>query len=69
MEAVMNMTSQSFSRLAAVIFTLGALAQLSRALVGFNMMAGSMMVPLWASWLAAIVLGLLAWAGFMARSE
>ena len=43
----MNMTSQSFSRLAAVIFALGALAQLSRALMGFNMMAGSMMVPMW----------------------
>ena len=65
----MNMTSQSFSRLAAAIFALGALAQLSRALMGFNMMAGSMMVPLWASWLAAIVLGLLAWAGFTAQSK
>lgn len=65
----MNMTSQSFSRLAAAIFALGALAQLSRALMGFNMMAGSMMVPLWASWIAAILLGLLAWAGFMAQSK
>lgn len=65
----MNMTTQSFTRLAAVIFALGALAQLSRALIGFNMMAGSMMVPLWVSWIAAIVLGLLAWAGLMARSE
>ena len=65
----MNMTSQSFSRLAAVIFALGALAQLSRGLIGVNMMAGSMMVPLWASWIAALVLGLLAWAGFMAQSK
>lgn len=65
----MNMTSQSFSRLAAVIFALGALAQLGRGLIGFNMMAGSMMVPLWLSWLAALVLGLLAWAGFMAQSR
>ncbi len=65
----MNMTSQSFSRLAAVIFALGALAQLSRALMGFNMMAGSMMVPVWASWLAALVLALLAWAGFIAQSK
>lgn len=65
----MNMTSQSFSRLAAAIFALGALAQLSRALMGFNMMAGSMMVPVWASWIAALALGLLAWAGFMAQSK
>ena len=65
----MNMTSQGFSRLAAIIFALGALAQLSRALMGFNMMAGSMMVPLWLSWLAALLLGLLAWAGFMAQSK
>jgi hypothetical protein len=65
----MNMTTQGFSRLAAAVFAIGALAQLGRALMGFNMMAGSMMVPLWASWIAAIVLALLAWAGFMARGE
>jgi hypothetical protein len=65
----MNMTTQSFSRLAAAVFALGALAQLSRALIGFNMVAGSTMVPLWASWIAAIVLGLLAWAGFMAQNK
>jgi hypothetical protein len=65
----MNMTSQGFSRLAAIIFAFGALAQLSRALMGFNMMAGSMMVPVWLSWLAALVLALLAWAGFMAQSK
>ncbi len=65
----MNMTSQGFSRLAAIIFALGALAQLSRALMGFNMMAGSMMVPVWLSWIAALVLALLAWAGFMAQSK
>jgi hypothetical protein len=65
----MNMTSQSFSRLAAIIFALGALAQLSRALMGYNMMAGSMMVPVWLSWIAALVLALLAWAGFMAQSK
>jgi hypothetical protein len=65
----MNMTTQGFSRLAAAVFAIGALAQLGRALMGFNMMAGSMMVPVWASWIAAIVFGLLAWAGFMARGE
>jgi hypothetical protein len=65
----MNMTTQGFSRLAAAVFAIGALAQLGRALTGFNMMAGSMMVPVWASWIAAIVLALLAWAGLMARGE
>jgi hypothetical protein len=65
----MNMTTQGFSRLAAAVFAIGALVQLGRALMGFNMMAGSMMVPVWASWIAAIVFGLLAWAGFMARGE
>ena len=65
----MNMTAQDFSRLAAVIFSLGALAQLSRALMGFTMMAGSVIVPVWASWVAAIVLALLAWAGFMAQNK
>ncbi len=61
------MTTEMFSRVAAVIFTVGALAQLSRAIMGFDMMAGSMMVPIWLSWFAFLVLALLAYVGFTAK--
>ncbi len=63
----MTLTPDDFSKLAAVVFALGALAQLGRTLYGMPMMAGSMMVPFWASWIAVIFFGGLAWLGFTAR--
>lgn len=63
----MTLTPDDFSKLAAVVFAFGALAQLGRALYGMPMMAGSMMVPFWASWIAVIFFGGLAWLGFTAR--
>jgi len=61
------MNVENFSRLAAAIFLLIALLQLIRALAGFQVMAGQMVVPVWPSWLAFIVFGILAWLGFTAR--
>ncbi len=61
------MTTEMFSRVAAVVFALGALAQLWRASMGLNMMAGSMMVPVWLSWIAFVLLAGLAYLGFTAR--
>ncbi len=61
------MTMENFSRLAAAIFTLIAVAQLIRALMGLQVMAGSIVVPVWPSWLAFIVFGVLAWLGFTAK--
>jgi hypothetical protein len=43
------MTTEMFSRVAAVVFSLGALAQLARVLTGFDMIAGTMLVPIWLS--------------------
>ena len=63
----MTMTLENFSRLAAVVFALGALGQLARAVFGVSMMAGSMMVPVWASWIAFLVFAGLAWMGFTAK--
>ena len=63
------MTTENFSRLAAAIFTLIAILQLSRALIGVQVMAGQMMVPLWPSWLAFIVFGVLALVGFRAKKS
>lgn len=63
----MNMTQENFTKLAGFVFALVALAQLTRALFGMQIMAGTMMVPLWASWIAFPVFAFLAWLGFTAR--
>jgi hypothetical protein len=61
------MTTKSYSLLAAVIFTVVALVQLSRAtFFGFQIMVGSHTIPIWASWIAVLVAGVLAWLGFTA---
>ncbi len=63
------LTTEQFSKIAAVVFTLGALGQLIRAASGMDMMAGTMIVPLWASWLAFLVFAGLAWLGYTARAK
>lgn len=63
------MTAQSYSRIAAVVFAVVALLQLSRALLGWDVSIAGLAVPLWASWIAVLVAGLLAWLGFTARRE
>jgi hypothetical protein len=58
------MTAQSYCRLAALIFALVALLQLSRA-VGLwpPVTVGGAEMPLWPSWVAFVVAGTLAWLG------
>ena len=61
------MTAKSYSLLAATIFTIVALVQLSRAaLLGFQIIVGSHTIPIWGSWIAVVVAGVLAWLGFSA---
>jgi hypothetical protein len=60
------MTASSFSRLAAVVFAIVALAQLARALSGWPISVGDMAVPVWPSWIAFVVAGVLSWLGFTA---
>ena len=61
------MTARSFSILAAVIFTIIALLQLTRALAGWEITVGTTAVPVWPSWIAGLVAITLAWLGFTAR--
>jgi hypothetical protein len=63
------MSPRSYLRLAAVIFTIVAILQLSRAVAGWEITVGTTVVPLWASWVAAVVAGILAWLGFGAARE
>lgn len=60
------MTPVKFSRLAGVIFAIIALLQLLRAITGFEIMVGGEVMPVWPSWIAAIVAGFLAYLGMTA---
>ena len=61
------MTTQSYSRLAALIFAVVAALQLVRAVSGWPITVGATTsIPLWASWVACVIAGVLAWIGFEA---
>ena len=60
------MTAKDYSVLAAAIFTVVAVLQLTRALLGTEVTAGSVTIPVWASWIAFLIASLLAWLGFSA---
>jgi len=53
-----------YSRLAAAIFAIVAVLQLVRALAGSPVTVARTEIPIWASWVAFVVAGLLAWVGF-----
>lgn len=61
------MTAKSFSVIAAVIFTIIALLQLTRAVAGWEVTVGTTVMPMWPSWVAGLVAATLAWLGFTAR--
>jgi hypothetical protein len=61
------MTAKSFSFVAAVIFTIIAVVQLIRAFSGWEITIGTTAVPVWPSWIAAVVAATLAWLGFTVR--
>ena len=61
------MDGKSYSRVAAIIFAIIAILQLFRALAGWDITVNGAAVPLWASWLASVVAGALAYVGLIAR--
>jgi hypothetical protein len=63
------MNATNYSRLAAVVFAIVALLQLVRALAGWPIAIGDANVPVWASAVACVVAGALAWLGFTAASK
>jgi putative Mn2+ efflux pump MntP len=59
------MTAKSYSRLAALIFAVVAVLQVIRAVSGWPVTVGATTsIPLWASWVACVIAGVLAWVGF-----
>ena len=63
------MTSRNFALLAAVIFAALAVVHLIRALWGWPIMVNTTDIPIWLSWVALIVTGVLAVLGFRASRE
>jgi hypothetical protein len=60
------MSAKSYAALAATVFTIVSLLQLLRALSGWPVAISGIEMPLWPSWVAFLVAGLLAWLGFAA---
>lgn len=58
------MNPKSYIRLTAILFSIICLVQLSRIVLGWEVVVGGWSVPMWVSWLAAIVAAVLAFLGF-----
>ena len=56
----------SYAHLAGAIFALVAILQLLRAAAGWPVMIGRTEIPVWASWVAFSIAGMLAWFGLTA---
>ena len=60
------MAPTDYSVLAGAIFTIVAVLQLTRAILGTEVKVGNASILVWASWIAFLVAGVLAWIGFTA---
>jgi hypothetical protein len=60
------MNATGYARLAAALFAIISVLQLVRALAGWPITVGETMIPVWASWVAFVVAGALAWIGITA---
>ena len=58
------MGQKTFNLLVGIVFLAIAILHLLRAIYGWEAMIASQEIPLWLSWLAVLVSGLLAWASF-----
>jgi hypothetical protein len=56
--------SSAYSQLAGAIFAIVAVLQVVRALAGWPVTVAGNAIPVWVSWVAFVVTGVLAWLGF-----
>jgi len=61
------MNQKSFNMWAGLIFIIVAAVHLWRALSGADLMIGTTMVPVWCSWVAVIIAGILGYNGLKKR--
>ena len=58
------MSQRTFSLIAGVVFLLIALGHVLRIVLGWSVMVQDLSVPMWASGLAIVIMGYLAYEGF-----
>ena len=58
------MSQRTFSLIAGVVFGLIALGHVLRIVFGWSLAVQDFPVPMWASWIAALIMGYLAYEGF-----
>ena len=61
------MRQKTFTKTAGVIFAVIAVLHLLRILLGWEAIIGGWHVPVWLSWLALVVSGVLAYTAFTLR--
>lgn len=62
------MKHKTYFHIVSLVFLFVALGHLLRALLGWDLVVNVMDIPAWASWLAALVTGYLAYTGFKLAS-
>jgi hypothetical protein len=58
------MSQRTFSLIAGVVFGLIALGHVLRIVFGWSFTIQDFSVPMWASWIAVVIVGYLAYEGF-----
>jgi hypothetical protein len=58
------MDQRAYNTITAVVFLIMAVLHLLRIIFGWPVRIGGLDIPLWASWLALVVAGALAYFGF-----
>ena len=58
------MDQRAYNTITAVVFLIVAVLHLLRIILGWPARIGGLDIPLWASWLALVVAGALAYFGF-----
>lgn len=62
------MNQRSYNIVTAVLFLIIAVLHLLRVILGWPARIGSVDIPVWASWLALVITGGLAYCGFRLRA-
>jgi hypothetical protein len=61
------MNQNTYMKLTGTIFLIIAVAHLLRAVLGWNVVIGTTVIPLWISWIGVIVAGCLSYQGLSKR--
>jgi hypothetical protein len=58
------MDTKAYNAITAVLFLIIAVSHLLRIIFGWSAQIGDLAIPVWASWLAVVIAGALAYFGF-----